>query len=170
MPSDIPYRIHFGSWGNALKEAGLKPKDRPHYGRPKGSKNSKHKRIIGHGYVLLWRPTHPEAMRGGYVREHRMIMSDYLGRKLNRGEVVHHKNGSKTDNRLRNLELLSNEDHTRHHWLGVKRSDTGKLCKFCSIKTRSKYGLCAYHYRQEWAKKKCVGNIYEHPELLKSPA
>ncbi len=66
------------------------------------------------GYILLHKPSHPQAKRG-YVREHRLVMEAALGRYLGQNEVVHHKNGAKDDNRLENLELLSSAEHARVH-------------------------------------------------------
>lgn len=37
--------------------------------------------------------------------EHRTVMEDYMGRKLEGDENVHHINGVRTDNRIANLEL-----------------------------------------------------------------
>lgn len=37
--------------------------------------------------------------------EHRSVMEGVIGRKLSRGETVHHKNGDKQDNSPENLEL-----------------------------------------------------------------
>jgi HNH endonuclease len=65
------------------------------------------------GYVLLYMPEHPMAMRTGYLLEHRKVMADRLGRMLLPSEVVHHRNEIKDDNRPENLEVLSKPDHDR---------------------------------------------------------
>lgn len=82
------------------------------------------------GYVLVLRPDHPEANRHGYVREHRLVMEQVLGRPLLLTESVHHKQAPKSNNHPSNLEVYdSNADHLRHELKGriPNWSEVGKL-------------------------------------------
>jgi endogenous inhibitor of DNA gyrase (YacG/DUF329 family) len=65
-------------------------------------------RIRMNGYVYL-------LVDGKYRAEHRLIMERILGRRLDRREVVHHKNGVRHDNRRANLEVLGLSKHSRDH-------------------------------------------------------
>ena len=49
------------------------------------------------------------------VRKHRVIMTTFLGRPLTRNEIVHHINGNKKDNRIENLMLMTQSEHSRLH-------------------------------------------------------
>lgn len=60
------------------------------------------RRINDGGYVLVHCPSHPSA-KNGYVREHRLVMENHLGRLLASWEVVHHINSNTADNRIENL-------------------------------------------------------------------
>jgi hypothetical protein len=79
---------------------------RPGSNHPNARLNGR--RITNEGYVQVLIPyrTHAKTAGSNYALEHRLIMENHLGRKLKIGEIVHHANGIRDDNRLENLILL----------------------------------------------------------------
>lgn len=65
------------------------------------------RRVIDGGYIEIYKPSHPTSRSNGYIKEHRWVMEQYLGRPLLKNENVHHINGIRDDNRIENLELWS---------------------------------------------------------------
>lgn len=71
--------------------------------------------------------------RGKYAYEHHVVYWRKFGvvpSKSNK-EIVHHKNGIKTDNRISNLELLSQKEHRREHNPGPTMVQ--RTCEACGI-------------------------------------
>ena len=64
---------------------------------------------ISHGYRIVTVPDELRHLINNEPRvvEHRLVMAQHLNRPLFPDEVVHHRNGSRTDNRIENLELWS---------------------------------------------------------------
>lgn len=62
-------------------------------------------------------------VNGKRIDEHRLIMEQHLGRKLERNEVVHHIDGDKRNNDINNLELMTLSEHSRMHGCNRKISE-----------------------------------------------
>lgn len=84
-----------------IDAAGNKLRDRAKGGPVRGPSR------LDQGYVIvLAPPNHPRARHDGSIAEHRLVMEQAIGRYLEEWELVHHKDGNRSNNVLGNLELL----------------------------------------------------------------
>lgn len=111
-----------------LIEHGIEYK--PYQSKPEDNYFWKGGRILdADGYVKVKSPEHPHKDRHGYVREHRLVMEQQLGRYLDPKEVVHHRDNNPQNNAPENLEVFgSNARHLAETLKGQvpQWSDEGK--------------------------------------------
>jgi hypothetical protein len=106
-----------------------------------------------------------KTINGHQVYEHRYLMEQHLKRKLNRNELVHHKDGNKSNNNLHNLEVMNISKHNKHHrnplnkWCG--KYDVCVKCKTAKHAHKGK-GLCNSCYSKKW---KIEHNYYPYVNL-----
>jgi endogenous inhibitor of DNA gyrase (YacG/DUF329 family) len=91
------------------------------------------------GYTYFYDPEHPLALQRGSVYLHRHIASMKLGRWLGEGEIVHHKDGDKSNNAPDNLEVLTASRHATLHSEARGHYITRlKRCRLCGREFRSR--------------------------------
>ena len=85
--------------------------------------NFKGYRILEDDYWIVYAPDHPNARKSGYVLEHRKVMADHLGRKLEDWEEIHHKDENTLNNEISNLLVTNHKEHRNLH-----RRKIGEYC------------------------------------------
>lgn len=124
------------------------------------------------GYILIYEPNHPNSKKNGWIKEHRYVMSLYLNRKLEKNEVVHHKNGFKKDNTIQNLELLLVNQHDRINYKHLDYTKDKIYCYLCGsdktyyvdntpnwhfdINNKIICGACYGYIHQRWLKEQRI--------------
>ena len=81
------------------------------------------KRMTDKGYIRIF-------VDDRWIYEHVYIVEQFIGRELKEGEVVHHINSIKTDNRISNLMLFKNQkEHQKFHLKIKQFGYTNPICR-----------------------------------------
>lgn len=72
-------------------------------------KTSKGLRTTSQGYISYTRGEMCEKLY------HRVLVESFIGRKLRKDEVVHHKDGNKLNNDISNLVIMTPSEHALYH-------------------------------------------------------
>jgi len=69
------------------------------------------------GYVWIYKPDHKYSKaRKGWIFEHRVVVEDFIKRRLRKGECIHHIDKNKQNNKIENLMVFgSNKKHSSFH-------------------------------------------------------
>lgn len=101
---------------------------------PRAVEGNRH--INSHGYASVLDPE--KRFKSGRILEHRLVMEQHLGRKIESDEHIHHVNLVKTDNRIENLKLIENFEHQELHYQmsPIKRERKIIICINCNRQAR----------------------------------
>jgi len=113
------------------------------------------------GYVVVYKPDHHYHDRYGYVKEHRLVYEEYHKCCLLSWILIHHKNRNRSDNRIENLEPMTQPKHTSHHFT---KDMSDRKCSDCgNNKTRGYWrnGVMAYGWYKDGMGGFICKNCYE---------
>ncbi len=133
LPSPLKGKKHSKE---TLKKIGKKSKEKfteKYINHIKQKHQGNKKRAIN-GYILIKDYNHPNKNSHNDILEHIKVMSEFLNRPIKKGEIIHHINMVRDDNRLENLYLYSSiashvKAHGRLNKL-VKKLINNKILKF----------------------------------------
>lgn len=89
------------------------------------------------GRVYIYCPSHPSASRDGYIPRSHFVWEAHHG-PLPAGFIIHHRNEDPSDDRIENLQALTDEEHKRLHSLKMMRTVAGRFkkgfkCRYCNL-------------------------------------
>ena len=134
--------------------------------------NSKKDFILKNGRICI---TAPKDYKGKlydnrYVLRYRYVMEQYLGRLLKENEVVHHKDGNKTNDTIENLEIMLRKNHTSVH-AKTGRTFIVLYCSYCKIKFKVEKKKVNYKKNKGqkffFCSRSCSGKFFSEPNNLK---
>lgn len=111
-------------------------------------------------YILVVAPEwfKGKRYRGRYCYEHHLVWEKETGLPVPDGCIVHHKDGNKFNNDIRNLQLMDAKSHVAMHakkgrtMLEIKCPSCGKVfCKEKRLYYKKRLIFCSRH---------CVGKMY----------
>ena len=165
------YRVSYFWWGGKSDGTGGREK---YYGMLEVTsnhkfllKNGRYKSIddglsVGHRIQPFYRRTSEYGVIGvsskDLRREFRFLMEQSLGRKLELGEEVHHKDRNKKNDSKDNLELLTNVEHARLH--GIE--DNPMFVE--EHRETHRIVMTSVEYRTNMSKK--MKAVYSDPKML----
>lgn len=98
---------------------------------------------------------------GVTMLQHRYVMEQTLGRKLETWETVHHKDHNKKNNDPTNLELISNAEHSSLHGKDKIKGWITLICPVCDSVFDKELRKYKYQMKKEGAyiccSRKCNG-------------
>ena len=112
----------------------------------------------GNGYIEILKPGYFKSNKKGYVKEHIFVFQEYYKCCVLSWGHIHHKNEQRDDNRIENLEGMTNRQHTKLH----KKKDMGdRICIKCeSTITYIKNGYPNwFKFENGFLCKKCNDNL-----------
>lgn len=99
-------------------------------------------------WILSGKQGYPRADKAGRIYEHVFVYQEHYKVCLLKGTEIHHKNKNGLDNRISNLEAVSESNHTKIHHPKKDRENT--FCIICGGKTTTdKRGYDRWHKYQD---------------------